>query len=70
MGEGVDFKERIDLLWDYQVNQALLDKIDNPDVIVVHCLPAFHDTNTHISKEIYNSYGYDALEITDQVFNE
>lgn len=68
MGEDAEFKERIDLLWDYQVNQNLLDLTENPEVIVLHCLPAFHNTKTEISKTIYETYGYESLEITDEVF--
>lgn len=68
MGEEVDFKERIDLLMPYQINQELVAATQNPDVIVMHCLPAFHDTKTQIGQEIYEKYGYEALEITDEVF--
>lgn len=68
MGEEVDFKERIDLLFPYQVNQALLDKTENPNTVVLHCLPAFHDTKTAIGLEIYEKYGYESLEVTDDVF--
>lgn len=70
MGEEVDFKERIDLLLPYQVNQSLLDKTENPDVVVLHCLPAFHDTKTAIGLEVYEKYGYPSLEITDAVFQK
>ncbi|WP_438835803.1 ornithine carbamoyltransferase [Streptococcus pluranimalium] len=70
MGEEADFKERIDLLWDYQINHDLLAKTENPDVVVLLCLPAFHDTKTQISKEIYELYGYESLEIKNQVFQE
>lgn len=70
MGEVVDFKSRIDLLLPYQINADLLAKIENPDVIVMHCLPAFHDLNTQIGKEIYDKYGLAELEITDQVFQK
>ena len=70
MGEEVDFKERIDLLLPYQVNQALLDQTENPDVVVLHCLPAFHDTKTSIGLEIYEKYGYESLEVTDEVFQK
>ena len=59
MGEEVDFKSRIDLLLPYQINADLLAKTENPDVIVMHCLPAFHDLNTQIGQEI-----------TDQVFQK
>ena len=70
MGEEVDFKSRIDLLLPYQINADLLAKTENPDVIVMHCLPAFHDLNTQIGKEIYDKYGLSELEITDQVFQK
>lgn len=70
MGEEVDFKERIDLLLPYQVNQALLDKTGNPEVIVMHCLPAFHDTKTQIGQEIFDQYGLPELEITDEIFQK
>ncbi|MET3633697.1 ornithine carbamoyltransferase [Streptococcus sp. SGI.013] len=68
MGEEVDFKERIDLLMPYQINAELLEKVENKDAIVLHCLPAFHDTKTQIGQELYDKYGYEALEITDDVF--
>lgn len=58
------------MFWDYQINHDLLTKTENPNVIVLHCLPAFHDTKTQISKEIYELYGYESLEITNQVFQE
>ena len=70
MGEEVDFKSRIDLLLPYQINANLLAKTENPDVIVMHCLPAFHDLNTQIGQEIYDKYGLAELEITDQVFQK
>ena len=70
MGEEVDFKSRIDLLLPYQINEDLLAKTENPDVIVMHCLPAFHDLNTQIGQEIYGKYGLAELEITDQVFQK
>ena len=70
MGEEVDFKSRIDLLLPYQISADLLAKTENPDVIVMHCLPAFHDLNTQIGKEIYDKYGLAELEITDQVFQK
>ena len=70
MGEEVDFKSRIDLLLSYQINADLLAKTENPDVIVMHCLPAFHNLNTQIGQEIYDKYGLAELEITDQVFQK
>lgn len=70
MGEEVDFKSRIDLLLPYQINAQLLAKTENPDVVVMHCLPAFHDVNTEIGREIYEKYGLAELEITDEVFQK
>ena len=70
MGEEVDFKSRIDLLLPYQINADLLAKTENPDVIVMHCLPAFHDLNTQIGQEMYDKYGLAELEITDEVFQK
>ena len=70
MGEEVDFKSRIDLLLPYQISEDLLAKTENPDVIVMHCLPAFHDLNTQIGQEIHDKYGLAELEITDQVFQK
>lgn len=68
MGEEVDFKSRIDLLLPYQVNQELLALTENPDIIVLHCLPAFHDQKTMIGQKMYEEFGLEALEITDDVF--
>lgn len=70
MGEDVDFKDRIDWLLPYQVNQGLLNLTQNPETIVMHCLPAFHDLNTSIGRAIYDKYGYSELEITDQIFQK
>ena len=68
MGEDVDFKERIDLLLPYQINTNLMNTVKNPNAIVMHCLPAFHDTKTAIGQEMFEKYGLEALEITDEVF--
>ncbi|MFC3927504.1 ornithine carbamoyltransferase [Streptococcus caprae] len=70
MGETVDFKERIDQLMPYQVNDDLLALAANPNLIVLHCLPAFHDIKTEIGQELYDKYGYTELEITDSVFQK
>ncbi|MBM7643676.1 ornithine carbamoyltransferase [Streptococcus loxodontisalivarius] len=70
MGEEVDFKERIDFLLPYQINSDLIAKTGNDKVIVMHCLPAFHDLNTETGQEIYDQYGLAELEITDEVFQK
>lgn len=67
MGEEDQFEERINLLKDYQVNQKLVDKVHKP-FIFLHCLPAFHDTNTQYGKSIQEAYGMSEMEVTDQVF--
>jgi ornithine carbamoyltransferase len=60
--------ERIELLMPYQVNQKLLDMSGNPAVKFMHCLPAFHNRETEVGEHIYTTYGVDAMEVTDDVF--
>jgi ornithine carbamoyltransferase len=68
MGEEAHFEERIKQLKAYQVNMDMIKKTGNPDVIFLHCLPAFHDMETEIGKEIYEKYGLTEMEVTDEVF--
>lgn len=69
MGEPEEkWAERIKLLLPYQVNAALMEKTGNQRVRFMHCLPAFHNTETTIGKEIQQKYGIDAMEVTDEVF--
>ena len=70
MGEPKDvWTERVKVLSPYQVNAALLAKSGNPAVKLMHCLPAFHDTNTVVGKEIMEHTGMTGgLEVTDEVF--
>jgi ornithine carbamoyltransferase len=69
MGEPKEvWKERIDLLLPYQVNAKAMELTGNPDVKFMHCLPAFHNTETQVGKELYEEYGLDALEVTEEVF--
>jgi ornithine carbamoyltransferase len=69
MGEPDDvWKERIALLTPYQVNARAMELTGNPDVKFMHCLPAFHNTDTQVGKEIKDKYGMDALEVTEEVF--
>ena len=70
MGEPKEvWKERINLLKKYQVNAELLRASGNPQVKFMHCLPAFHDTETKVGKDIAEHYGIDnGLEVTDDVF--
>jgi ornithine carbamoyltransferase len=69
MGEPDEvWKERIELLTPYQVNAAAMAATGNPDVKFMHCLPAFHNTETQVGKEIFDKFGMDALEVTEEVF--
>jgi ornithine carbamoyltransferase len=69
MGESADtWRERIDLLMPYQVNSKLLAASKNPDVCFLHCLPAFHNTDTKVGAELAKKYGVSALEVTEEVF--
>jgi ornithine carbamoyltransferase len=69
MGESDDvWAERIELLTPYQVNAETIAATGNPDVKFMHCLPAFHNTETQVGKEIFEKFGMDALEVTEEVF--
>jgi ornithine carbamoyltransferase len=70
MGEAKDvWEERVSLLTPYQVNAALLEKSGNPKVKFMHCLPAFHDPNTVVGREIMEHTGMTGgLEVTGEVF--
>jgi ornithine carbamoyltransferase len=69
MGEPDEvWAERIELLKPYQVNRAALDATGNPDVKFMHCLPAFHNTETQVGKEIQEKFGMESLEVTEDVF--
>lgn len=69
MGEPKEkWAERIELLMPYQVNSALMTQSGNPRVRFMHCLPAFHNTETVMGKDIQAQFGIDAMEVTDEVF--
>lgn len=68
MGEESEFESRIKLLKDYQVNRALFDKTGKDDTIFLHCLPAFHDTETVYGQKIKEEYGLTEMEVTDEIF--
>ena len=68
MGEPKEvWKERIERLSYYQVNTELVQHA-KPDYIFMHCLPAFHDLNTKVAKEIEKEYGIKEMEVTDEIF--
>ena len=68
MGEPVEvWEKRIKDLSPYQVNKALMDNAGE-QCVFMHCLPAFHDLNTTVGKEMGEKFGRDAMEVTDEVF--
>jgi len=69
MGEPAEvWEERIQLLKPYQINQKVIKLTGNPDVKFLHCLPAFHNRKTKIGEEIFQKYGLDGMEVTEEVF--
>jgi ornithine carbamoyltransferase len=70
MGEAKSkWAERIGLLRDYQVNKQMLALTGNPQVKFLHCLPAFHDDQTTLGKQMAEEYGlHGGMEVTDEVF--
>jgi ornithine carbamoyltransferase len=69
MGEADEvWAERIELLKPYQINTDTMRKTGNPQVKFMHCLPAFHNTETQVGKEIYEKFGMESLEVTEEVF--
>lgn len=68
MGEEHLIKERVELLSPYKVTMDMLKKTDNPDVIFMHCLPAFHNMETSFAKDMQSQYGLDICEVSDEVF--
>ncbi|MGC9375366.1 MAG: ornithine carbamoyltransferase [Bacteroidales bacterium] len=69
MGEPEEvWKERIELLKPYQVNKKMMELTGNPKCKFMHCLPAFHNRETKIGEEIYQKFGIESMEVTDEVF--
>ncbi|MFD3445315.1 ornithine carbamoyltransferase [Microbacteriaceae bacterium 4G12] len=68
MGEEDKFAERIALLTPYQVNMDMVKKTGNSNLLFLHCLPAFHDTETSYGVDIHEKYGLTEMEVTDEVF--
>ena len=68
MGESSSvWEERIKLLLPYQVNDKVM-QIAKKDAIFMHCLPSFHNLETKVGKEIYDQYGLNGLEVSEEVF--
>jgi len=69
MGEPDEvWKDRIGRLMPYQVNSELMQKSGNKNAKFMHCLPAFHNTDTKVGQEIFEKFGISAMEVTDEVF--
>ena len=69
MGEAKSaWKQRIDLLTPYRVDSKVLAAAENPDVKFMHCLPAFHNDQTLLGKDIAEEFGLIGLEVTEEVF--
>ncbi|MBU1014304.1 MAG: ornithine carbamoyltransferase [Bacteroidetes bacterium] len=69
MGEPDEvWAERIKSMIPYQVNKQMIEKTGNPNVKFLHCLPAFHNRETTVGEEIYQKFGVDGMEVTDDVF--
>jgi ornithine carbamoyltransferase len=69
MGEPAEvWDERIKLLRPYQINMDVVKKTGNPNVKFLHCLPAFHNRETVVGEDIFQKYGLDGMEVTEDVF--
>ena len=69
MGEPDEvWMQRINILKPYQVNKEMMNLTGNKDVKFMHCLPAFHDLKTKVGREIFEKFGMNGIEVTDEVF--
>ncbi len=69
MGEPAEvWAERIELLLPYQINKKAMDLTGNPKVKFMHCLPAFHNRDTKVGEDIYQKFGIESMEVTEEVF--
>jgi len=69
MGEDKSvWESRVELLRKYQVNAEMMAKTTKPGTLFMHCLPAFHNTETSVGKDMQETFGLDAMEVTDEVF--
>lgn len=62
------WEERIGMLLPYRVDKALMDATGNPGCKFMHCLPAYHNRETAVGKEICEKFGLDGIEVTEEVF--
>lgn len=69
MGEPEEeWEKRIKLMKPYQVNMEMIKNTKNPNVKFLHCLPAFHNRETTVGEDIFQKFGLEAMEVTDDVF--
>ncbi len=69
MGEPDEvWKERIAMLKPYQVNASLMKRTGNPDCKFMHCLPSYHNRDTKAGEDVYQKFGMDGVEVTEEVF--
>ena len=69
MGEPAEvWKERIEMLRPYQVNAELMRRTGNPECKFMHCLPAYHNLETKVGREVHEQFGLDGIEVTEEVF--
>ncbi|WP_423189330.1 ornithine carbamoyltransferase [Alkalibacterium sp. f15] len=68
MGEEDKFEERVNLLKPYQINMDMMRSTGKDETILLHCLPAFHDTETEYGKMVEEDFGETEMEVTDEVF--
>ncbi len=69
MGEPKEvWKERIELLSPYKVTNELME-LAGPDALFMHCLPSFHDLNTAVGRQVFEDFGVEGIEVTDDVFS-
>ena len=69
MGEPAEvWKQRIDLLKPYQVNKKMMEMTGNPSCKFMHCLPAYHNLETQVGRDVHKQFGLDGIEVTEEVF--
>jgi ornithine carbamoyltransferase len=69
MGEADEvWKDRIAMMIPYQVNSEMMTMTGNPKTKFLHCLPAFHNRETKVGEEVYQKFGVENMEVTDEVF--
>ena len=62
------WKERIAMLMPYQVNAKLMERTGNPNCKFMHCLPSYHNRDTKAGEDVYQKFGLDGIEVTEDVF--